>query len=223
MKSWFPAEHAQWHRAARIALDMQGSVPPIEVSVPNVSTAKTNSTTGGGNSGLGSGSVRALRSENRNHSYAPSTVGVAAPAALPPPNKSWLRFAVAAVFLPAILCTSGLVRALSAPIVPVDLVPQIKPASMRPKVELFPAAPPSQCNAFQNTQSPGQVSAETETGAVPETTVAVQPVSELALRSEKRAALRARASRKRPSPHRSINTSRNTSRVNNKNAHPNPF
>lgn len=56
MKSWFPSDHQQWQRAARLALDMQESDPPIDVAFPNLASRSAHSRTGSSRpDGLGSG------------------------------------------------------------------------------------------------------------------------------------------------------------------------
>lgn len=56
MKSWFPNDHVQWQRAARLALDMQESDPPIDVAFPSLASRSGQSRTGSsGSGGLGSG------------------------------------------------------------------------------------------------------------------------------------------------------------------------
>jgi len=46
MKAWFPADHQEWKRAARLALDMQDSDPPLAMHIADLqgtpSTTKTN-------------------------------------------------------------------------------------------------------------------------------------------------------------------------------------
>jgi eukaryotic-like serine/threonine-protein kinase len=46
MKAWFPGDHLQWQRAARLALDMQESDPPIDVAFPNLASRTGHSRTG---------------------------------------------------------------------------------------------------------------------------------------------------------------------------------
>jgi len=46
MKSWFPNDHLQWQRAARLALDMQESDPPIDVEFPDLASRSAHSRTG---------------------------------------------------------------------------------------------------------------------------------------------------------------------------------
>ncbi len=41
MKSWFANDYVQWQQAARLALDMQESDPPMDVSFPNLSGTKS--------------------------------------------------------------------------------------------------------------------------------------------------------------------------------------
>ena len=46
MKAWFPNDHVQWQRAARLALDMQESDPPIDLTFPNLASRSGYSRTG---------------------------------------------------------------------------------------------------------------------------------------------------------------------------------
>jgi hypothetical protein len=46
MKAWFPTDHVQWQRAARLALDMQESDPPIDLAFPNLASRSGYSRTG---------------------------------------------------------------------------------------------------------------------------------------------------------------------------------
>jgi serine/threonine protein kinase len=56
MKAWFPGDHLQWQRAARLALDMQESDPPIDIAFPNLASRTGHSRTGTSRpDGLGSG------------------------------------------------------------------------------------------------------------------------------------------------------------------------
>jgi serine/threonine-protein kinase len=58
MKAWFPSDHVQWQRAARLALDMQESDPPIDMAFPDLASGKSSgSRTGSGRPGS-SGSGR---------------------------------------------------------------------------------------------------------------------------------------------------------------------
>jgi serine/threonine protein kinase len=50
MKSWFPTDHAQWQRAARLALDLQESDPPIDLTFPDLASGRS--------AGSRSGSIR---------------------------------------------------------------------------------------------------------------------------------------------------------------------
>ena len=74
MKSWFPSDHLQWQRAARLALDMQESDPPIEVSFPNLAASRTGHSRTGASRLEGSGSVHKSRTESSNRTAWPLPV-----------------------------------------------------------------------------------------------------------------------------------------------------
>jgi eukaryotic-like serine/threonine-protein kinase len=60
MKSWFPSDHQQWQRAARMALDIQESDPPIDLTFPDLASSKSaGSRTGSGRSSSSSAARQA--------------------------------------------------------------------------------------------------------------------------------------------------------------------
>jgi serine/threonine-protein kinase len=137
MKAWFPAEHVQWQRAARLALDMQESDPPIEVAFPNLSTGRT----GHSRTSVGSGSGPRLPADSNSRSFRPPSVSVAAPAPASPPTRSSLRFALPVGIALSLLGVGALAVALSGR-KPVVAPAELKPAgAIRPTVEILPAAP----------------------------------------------------------------------------------
>ncbi|HEX7498991.1 MAG TPA: protein kinase [Polyangia bacterium] len=74
MKSWFPGVHLQWQRAARLALDMQESDPPIEVSFPNLAASRTGHSRTGSSRLEESGSGQNGRTESSNRTSWPLPV-----------------------------------------------------------------------------------------------------------------------------------------------------
>jgi serine/threonine protein kinase len=99
MKSWFPKDYLQWQRAARLALDMQESDPPIDVAFPNLAANKTGQSRTGAGRLEGSGGAPKIRTESSNRL-------VGAPV-LPAPilevpdlrPKFWRRLAIPLVIL----------------------------------------------------------------------------------------------------------------------------
>ena len=94
MKSWFPSDHLQWQRAARLALDMQESDPPIDVAFPNLAANRTGHSKTGASRPESSGSGNKLRAESSNRSSGPQagqTPVLEVPDLRP---KFWRRFAV---------------------------------------------------------------------------------------------------------------------------------
>src|SRR5664279_2763166 len=134
MKAWFPAEHVQWQRAARLALDMQESDPPIEVAFPNLSTGRT------GHSRTGVGPV-----DSSSRSYRPPPVSVPFQEPAPPPAKASLRLAVPVGIVLSLVGVTALVVALSGHKPAGTPGPEVKPAAaVRPTVEILPAVPSAQ-------------------------------------------------------------------------------
>jgi len=214
MKAWFPAEHVQWQRAARLALDMQESDPPIEVAFPNLSTGKTSHS----RTGAGSGSGPRLPVDS-SRSFRPLSVSVPLPEAAPPPAKSAPRFAVPVGITLSLVGVAALVVAFWGHQSVAPPAPEAKPAAaVRPTVEILPAVPGAQVDptAPEPTIAPKSAPAPQEPGSVlaaprdPEPTAGKKkPTSE----AEKRAILRIHP--------RSKTHSRST--INSKNPRPNPF
>jgi len=61
MKAWFPSDHVQWQRAARLALDMQESDPPIDMAFPELAASRA------GGSRTGTSHPGSSGSGNRSH------------------------------------------------------------------------------------------------------------------------------------------------------------
>jgi serine/threonine protein kinase len=220
MKAWFPAEHVQWQRAARLALDMQESDPPIEVAFPNLSTGKT----GHSRTGAGSGSGPRLPGDSGNRASRPPSVSIPLPAASAPPAKARLRFAVPVAIALSLLGLVVLIVGLSSR--KAAVAPEPKPAAaVRPMVEILPTVAGAPVNPTDHEpslapklaaqpQDPGTVSPQRER----ETTLSIQKPTTGSTKKPtsaggKRAILRSHT--------RSKTATRST--VNGKKPRPNPF
>jgi hypothetical protein len=146
MKSWFPSDHVQWQRAARLALDMQESDPPIEVAFPNLAAGKSSHSRTGTSrpDGAGSGpNSRVDWSSRLVNSGAPTPPPIGLPELRP---KPWRRLAIPLVLAAAVAAGLFLYRSLSLS-KPADVtVTEPKPAAgpVRPTVETLPAAAAAQ-------------------------------------------------------------------------------
>jgi serine/threonine-protein kinase len=141
MKSWFPSDHLQWQRAARLALDMQESDPPIDVAFPNLGANRTGHSRTGANRLEGSGSGPKVRSENGSRSFQPVAfpTPIQAVPDLRPRTLSKLAFPMAVVL--AVLAVGGAAYYYANQKPPVEPIPEAKPlAPVRPMVETLPAA-----------------------------------------------------------------------------------
>jgi serine/threonine-protein kinase len=207
MKSWFPSDHLQWQRAARLALDMQESDPPIDMAFPDLASArglgsKTGTshpgTSGSGNRNRPDAFVRGVSSQINPMPGMPVTEG-------PPQSK---RFAVifSAIVLFVAAAVAVVLFALPPKPAPTPVsVPQVAPP-VRPKVEILPAAgTPTGENRAAETS--GRESSPTHVGgpaSTPETGAADErnPPGKKRIRgtsSEKRAILRQDGGRRRGS------------------------
>ena len=220
MKAWFPAEHVQWQRAARLALDMQESDPPIEVAFPNLSTGKT----GHSRTGVGSGS--GPRPADSGRSLRSPSVSIPLPETAPPPAKSSLRFAVPVGIGLSLAGVAALIVAFSGHKPVITPAPEVKSAAaVRPTVEILPAVPGVQA-APTDPEPTGVPKSEPKSAAksapAPQEPASVLPprdpeptASKKKPTSEagKRAILQNRPRAKTPS----------RSTINSKNPRPNPF
>jgi serine/threonine-protein kinase len=207
MKAWFPAEHVQWQRAARLALDMQESDPPIEVAFPNLSTGRT----GHSRTGVGSGSGPRLQVDSSSRSYRPPPVSVPFPEPAPPPAKASLRLAVPVGMVLSLVGVTALVVALSGHKPAGTPAPEVKPAAaVRPTVEILPAVPSAQVAPTDPEPAPSPKPQQPGPVESPEQTASKKkPPSD----AEKRAILRSHS--------RSKTSMRST--INRKTPRPNPF
>jgi serine/threonine-protein kinase len=200
IKAWFPAEHLQWQRAARLALDMQESDPPIEVAFPNLSTGRTE------HSPTGVGPM-----DSSSQSYRPPPVSVPFPEPAPPPAKASLRLAVPVGIVLSLVGVTALVVALSGHKPAVTPAAEVKPtAAVRPTVEILPTVPSAQVAPTDPEPAPSPKPQQPGPVESPEQTASKKKPPSVA---EKRAILRS---------HSRSNTSMRST-INRKNALPNPF
>ena len=140
MKSWFPSDHLQWQRAARLALDMQESDPPIDVAFPNLAANKTGHSRTGASRPEGSGSGPRVRSEASSRTFKP-------PAGRPPieavPDlrpRTLSKMAVPLAVVLSVLAVGGAAYYYATKKPLVEPIPEEKPlAPVRPMVETLPA------------------------------------------------------------------------------------
>jgi serine/threonine protein kinase len=210
MKSWFPSDHVQWQRAARLALDMQESDPPIEVAFPNLASGKSSHSRTG--------------TSRPDDSGAPTPPPVELPELRP---KSWRRVAIPLVLAAAVAGGLLVYRSLS-PSKPTDVtVTEPKPAGgpVRPTVETLPAAaathPATASEIAPKVENPAETTRphEHEPGSSEE----AAPRRRHSYSAEKRALLRERDEYpvpmgKRSNPYEDKNTTKKT-----KEFRPNPF
>ena len=139
MKSWFPSDHLQWQRAARLALDMQESDPPIDVAFPNLAANRTGHSKTGASRPESSGSGNKLRAESSNRSSGPQagqTPVLEVPDLRP---KFWRRFAVPVAIVLSLAAGGAAIfywMGRKAPEVPPLEAQSITP--VRPMVETLP-------------------------------------------------------------------------------------
>jgi len=142
MKSWFPNDHLQWQRAARLALDMQESDPPIEMAFPDLASSRS------GGSKTGTSHPGSSGSGNRNRpevsyrgvsSQIISRPGMPVPDLRPSPWRGLIIAGLFAVVIAAAVVVAVLFSERRLPIVP-TAEPQIV-APVRPTVEILPVIP----------------------------------------------------------------------------------
>jgi eukaryotic-like serine/threonine-protein kinase len=143
MKSWFPTDYAQWQRAARLALDMQESDPPIEITFPSLSSGRSGQSQTGSSrpDGVGSGPISRSNSGSR-----PGIGGMVAPPALDslvPRRKPWRSLGILLVLAATI--GGGVVAYLhflrDRPVETKVTESKSATGPVRPTVEAIPAAP----------------------------------------------------------------------------------
>jgi serine/threonine protein kinase len=174
MKSWFPKDHLQWQRAARLALDMQESDPPIDLAFPNLVASRSGHSRTGAGRLEGSGGVPKIRTESGNR--------LAGSPVLPAPilevpdlrPKFFRRLAIPLVIVLALAAGGAAIFFLlgkKPALAPTLDAKSITP--VRPMVETLPAAPKTERAAIDKGPSPAPVvktpgPQERELGAPPE-------------------------------------------------------
>lgn len=138
MKSWFPNDHVQWQRAARLALDMQESDPPIDTAFPDLAVGRVpGSRTGTGRGSSGSGNRGPIDGFGRLPSQLIPAAAMPTTFAPTPPRKRTGLWMIAATLIAA-ATLFGIHRfTRKPPSLPV-VDPVTLPAS-RPTVEILPS------------------------------------------------------------------------------------
>ena len=141
MKSWFPNDHLQWQRAARLALDMQESDPPIEMAFPDLASGKSGGSRTGtsrpGSSGSGNRSRADLINRGASSQFVPMPI---MPAMDQPGSRRHRTTAIAATVAVAIAAAVALTLYFVGrqPPEPPIVLPQVT-GPVRPTVEILPA------------------------------------------------------------------------------------
>lgn len=237
MKSWFPSDHAQWQRAAKLALDMQASDPPIDVAFPDLTGSRSgHSHTGTNRQGSGLLSPRA-RTETSNRSpglQIPPPVGLSS-VITPPVANRWRRTAVASIAAVVVMAAVLVVVFASGrrPTVPNnnDEIKIVAPA--RPTVEILPSGAGAAEGGGNRTRPEEQAGAvpragesvpkQTENASSPDDNAAGRKKSH-STKAEKRAIMHGDAEAGHGSRrHAASATDNSASKKSNKEPRPNPF
>jgi serine/threonine protein kinase len=139
MKSWFPSDHLQWQRAARLALDMQESDPPIEMAFPDLASGKSGGSKTGTSRPGSSGSGNRNRPELTNRGVTSQIIPMGSMPATGQASSPRRRAAIAGMIAVAIAAAIGLgVLFLGKPAPePTTVTPQ-PTGPVRPTVEILP-------------------------------------------------------------------------------------
>jgi serine/threonine protein kinase len=141
MKGWFPSDHLQWQRAARLALDMQESDPPIDMAFPELAAGRSPGSrtgsgrpgsSGSGNRNLLDGFARPVSSQIVPVATMPTTGTLA-----PPRRRTGLWFGMILLAAAAL----GAIFWFTHKPPPPPIVEPIPAAAVRPTVEILPAQP----------------------------------------------------------------------------------
>lgn len=163
MKAWFPSEHVQWQRAARLALDMQESDTPIDVAFPNLATRSALSRTGTSRPDSSTSRPRPDFTGSMAGyvpiSPLPQDAGQPAPSAR---RRALLPIALviaAAAGVGGLLVYRGLSQGdRQTTALPADTQAKTAAGPVRPTVELLPpasGAPPAPATASHGASTPG--------------------------------------------------------------------
>jgi serine/threonine protein kinase len=149
MKSWFAADHQQWQRASRLALDLQESDPPMDIAFPNLASSKTgHSRTGtsrpeGVVTGPGSRSdIRAgVRWESSSHAFSAQAIAPLPAIAGDPGPSFWRRLLIPALVAMAIVGAFVYWFGAHKKPIPLPDVQNKTTTPVRPMVETLPTRP----------------------------------------------------------------------------------
>jgi serine/threonine-protein kinase len=139
MKSWFPSDHLQWQRAARLALDMQESDPPIDMAFPDLAAGKSGGSKTGTSRPGSSGSGNRARPEPTNRGVTSQIIPMPS---MPAPDlrpATWRRTVIIGAV--ALAIAAAAVALLLPPKSP-SAIPSTEPpiaTPVRPTVEILPA------------------------------------------------------------------------------------
>jgi serine/threonine-protein kinase len=167
MKDWFAPDYAQWQTAARVALDMRESDPPIEMSFPDLLASRSGlsrTSSSGPRALTGSGVPRAALSPAWDSTSKVLRVGALTNSARNPARarrKLILTVSGAAALIAVLLIALVLSLRGAPPPAPVRPTPG---RSARPIVEEFPSHQPlggEQAAAPGKTTTPAEVAGET--------------------------------------------------------------
>jgi len=140
MKSWFPSDHLQWQRAARLALDMQESDPPIDVAFPDLASSRSGHSKTGTSRPGGGGSGSKIRSDSSSRSYQSQQLLSPHPEVPDLRPKFWRKAVVPLVIVLALLAGGATIFFLYGRPSSDVLVPEAKSLTpVRPMVEILPA------------------------------------------------------------------------------------
>ncbi len=139
MKSWFPSDHLQWQRAARLALDMQESDPPIDVAFPGLAASRTGHSRTGASRLVGIGSGPKVRTDSFSRAFGPPSSPISGVDMVDLRPKPLRRFAIPAAVALAILAGVALILSLSLRNPPAVSTPETETSvPVRPMVETLP-------------------------------------------------------------------------------------
>jgi hypothetical protein len=136
MKSWFPSDHLQWQRAARLALDMQESDPPIDVAFPNLAASRSGHSRTGTGRLEGAGSGPRLRWDSSSRAYQAQPISLPSLAVPDLRPKFWRKAAIPLVIVLALLAGGAGIFLFTIGSQPPVLPPEVKSITpVRPMVE----------------------------------------------------------------------------------------
>jgi serine/threonine protein kinase len=163
MKSWFASDHQQWQRAARLALDLQESDPPMDVAFPNLAASKTGHSRTGSSRPEGAGSgpkshgdLRPdIRWDSSSRAFTAQPIAPL-PAIAGDTQPSFLRRATIPILLLVLLAGGGLAYWFGLRKPPVQVLDADNKATpARPMVETLPAPSTATTESAAAAHAPG--------------------------------------------------------------------